>query len=125
MAQRSYVTPKKTRGVAIRKKDALECKKFLARWRTELKRGDARWDELRAIAELKSKNMYDFLLCEGRWKNDWRPLGLLSRMVGEIDAYRKEALGRLEKEYYDEVEEFLKGLGGKIRKKEAGELFHV
>jgi len=90
--------------VANRKKDPLEVEEFLARWRSGLRAQSVVWEGRRAVAELKRKKMYEFLLCE--WAQYHAKI-LIERMVEEMKAHRTEAMNRLAQEHFDEVYQFL------------------
>src|ERR1039458_2581255 len=109
-------------GVANRKKkdppkDPLEFKEFLFRWRNGLRAQSVVWEGRRAVAELKRKKMYEFLLCETK-SATWQADHLLCRMVDEMKAYRTEATRGLAREHFDNVDEFLSREIERIRKKE-------
>ena len=89
-----------------KKKDPLEFEEFLARWRSGLRAQNVVWEGRRAVAELKRKKMYEFLLCETK-SATWQAEDLLCRMVDEMKAYRTEAMSGLAKERFDYVDEFL------------------
>lgn len=91
-------------GVANRKKDPLDFDEFLARWRSGLRAQSVVWEGRRAVAELKRKKMYEFLLCE---QAEYHAKILVERMVEEMKAYQEEAMGRLAREHFDEVYQFL------------------
>ena len=107
-------------GVANRKKkdppkDPLEFEEFSTRWRNGLRAQSVVWEGRRAVAELQRKKMYKFLLCE---QAEYHAKILIDRIVEEMKAYRKEAQGRLAKEHFDNVDEFLSREIERIRKKE-------
>lgn len=87
-------------GAATRKKDPLDLEdfpdieEFLKRWRFHLKTPGTEWEEPLAVAELKKKKVFAFLLCEGE-SATWMARDLFGRIVEEIEEYRKEASNRL------------------------------
>jgi hypothetical protein len=106
------------KGAAIRKKDPLEFEEFLKEWRLRLRVKGERWGGPCAVAELQRKKMFNFLLCKKRSEIYWQAEDLLSRIVDEMKAYRKEASGRLVKEHYDDIDEFLKKDSIRIKRQE-------
>jgi hypothetical protein len=113
------------KGVVIRKKDPkdpleLEFEEFLKRWRDGLKRRSYIWQGPRAVAELQRKKMFAFLLCKKRSDTDWQADDLLRRIVSEMRAYRTDTTSRLMKEYFDDADEFLRGVINKMQKAEDG-----
>jgi hypothetical protein len=107
------------RVAAIRKEDPLELEVFLKEWRLRLIRKGKVWKGPLAVAELRRKKVFEFLLCERKGKYDWRAEDLLSRILCELKAYREESNGRLAKEYFDDADEFFNGLIRKIQKEES------
>jgi hypothetical protein len=85
-------------GAGIRKNDPLELEEFLKVWRSALQRKGNAWQGPRAVGELRSKEMFEFLLCERKGKYDWQTEDLFSRMLDEMKSYREEAGSRLVKE---------------------------
>jgi hypothetical protein len=105
------------RGVANRK-DPLEFGTFLAGWQKLLRGKGGAWDGERAIRELKAKGVYEFLVFEKQSDNEWRSSDIFSRILDEMKAYRTEAEHRRIREYFDEVDEFLKKECEKVQKQE-------
>ena len=108
--------PKK-RAVAVRKDEPLEIEQFLSRWQPGLKKRGVLWEGPRAVTELQRKEMYEFLLCE---QAEYHAKILANRMVEEINAYEVEARGRLAKEHFDEVSQFLRSELERVQAKEDG-----
>ena len=115
---RELRNPSEKYGAANRKKDPLEFEEFLVRWRSELRRQSVDWDGRRAVAELKRKKMYEFLGCYKKSDTEWLAEDLLIRILDEMQRYRRETVDRLEKEYFDRADEFLRSMQGKIQEKE-------
>jgi hypothetical protein len=118
-------------GVAIRKKDPLEFEEFLARWRFGLKQQSVDWEGPRAVAELRDKKMLNFILREKKsyrtksgeteWHDnwpEWQPHDLLRRVALEMRVYRHEAEARLVDRDFKEVDDFLRGILQRIKKRE-------
>jgi hypothetical protein len=108
-------------GAGIRKKDPLELEEFLKSWRSALQRKGKAWEGPRAVGGLRRKEMFEFLLCERKGKYDWQAEDLFSRMLDEMKSYQEEAGSRLVKEYYDDIDEFLKTESNRIKKQEGRE----
>lgn len=102
---------------AIRKKDPLELEEFLKEWRSRLREPGTGWEGPRAVAELRGKEMFAFLLCEKRSATEWQAEDLFSRILDEMKSYREEARGRLIKQQFGDVDAFLSGLTERIQKK--------
>jgi hypothetical protein len=105
------------KGVGNRK-DPLEFKTFLAEWRKALMNEGGAWDGERAIRELQTKGMYEFLLFEKEPENEWQSSDLFGRILTEMKAYRSEAEHRRIKEYFDDVDAFLKTESARIQRRE-------
>jgi hypothetical protein len=76
---------------------------FLAKWRAGLRGSGGEWDGILALAELKRRDVFRFLLGEGKWEHDRQTRHLFRKMFYEIEVYRKEAApGRFAREYLGE-----------------------
>jgi hypothetical protein len=106
------------RGAETRKKDPLELEEFLKEWRFQLRTKGTEWEEPLAVAQLQRKKMFEFLLSEEKSETKWQAEDLFGRILDEMKSYRQEAMGRLIKEHYDDLDEFLNGLIRKIQTKE-------
>ena len=107
------------KGIPIRKNDPLDVYVFRREWQFRLRRRGLDWEGPRAVAELQRKGMYEFVSGDTKGKTDWHFEDLLSRMIAEMKAYRLEAAGKLLKEHFDEVEEWLERLVERIRVQES------
>lgn len=113
-------------GLAIRKDLKDHWETFPDRWCSTLKGGGVEWDGRRAVSELKRKDWFNFLTLKKRPEQEekpgnyssWQAENLMDRMVEELKAYQKEALGKLVKEEYDEIDRFLKAQIRGVQKKE-------
>jgi hypothetical protein len=76
---------------------------FLAKWRAGLRGSGGEWDGILTLAELKRRDVFKFLLGEGKWEHDRQTHHLFRKMFYEIGVYRKEAApGRFAREYLGE-----------------------
>jgi hypothetical protein len=92
---------------------------FLAKWRNGLRGSGAEWDGILALAELKRKDAFKFLLGEGKFEHDRRAQHLFRKMFYEIAVYRKEAgPGRFAREYHGESRTLLLATAEKFKQKE-------
>jgi hypothetical protein len=108
------------RGVAAnRKKDPLEFEEFLKEWLLRLGRKGSQWQGKRAVAELKRKKVFYFLLCQRESKPGWRAEDLFDGILDEMKEYRKET-GQLAREAYDKTDDFLSRLARSVQKKKEG-----
>jgi hypothetical protein len=98
------------KGVAIRKNDA-EFKAFMEQWRKGLKNRGKEWEGIAAVAELKHKGMFEFLLDESSHAHSRAMQHLFRRMLHEIQSYKKELSGPLAKKRLDKLEDFLERTG--------------
>jgi hypothetical protein len=90
---------------------------FVAKWRQGLKKDVVDWEGLPAVAELKGKEkIFDFLLAEGQASRATQHL--FQRMVYLVRQFRWETQIRLKKQYFDEVDEFLRDEAERIQKVE-------
>jgi hypothetical protein len=94
------------KGVAIRKNDA-ELKAFMEQWRKGLKNQGTAWEGIAAVAELKRKGGFEFLLDESGHAHSRATQHLFRRMLHEIQSYKNELSGPLAKERLDKLEDFL------------------
>jgi hypothetical protein len=104
------------------RKDPLERDRFLAKWRLLLRRQADSW-VVRAVAELKAKGIFEFLMCENRSNGEWQARDLFQRVLREMWLYREEAQHGLVKDCYSEIANFLKVEEVRIHKKAC--LVHV
>ena len=109
--------PSEKTGAASRKKekDPLEVDEFEKHWRLQLGMRGKKWAGPVAIAELKRKGMYEFLLGK---QVEVNAQILIERVVEELKAYQKEAQGVLAKEHFDDIDNFLKRELERIQAKE-------
>ena len=108
---------KQKEGVETRK-NLSEFDAFMKKWRDGLKREKRGWDGRRAVAELKRKKMFEFLLAEDRAQAGRATRHLFKRMFHEIQSYKKELVGSFLKERIDRVDKFLTRIGERIQAEE-------
>jgi hypothetical protein len=96
--------------------EKLEYDAFIAKWRAGLRGSGDEWDGILALAELKRRDVFKFLLGEGKWEHDRQTRHLFRKMFYEIGAYRKEAQARPIKHHIDEAERRLMAHAKQIQK---------
>ena len=106
--------PEKQTG-AIRNEE-LEYDAFLAKWRNGLNGRGMEWEGRLAVAELKRKDAFEFLLCDGKRAHNRQTQHLFRKMFHEIKVYRKEAQGRPLKQLIDEVDKRFIAIEEKFQK---------
>jgi hypothetical protein len=92
---------------------------FLAKWRAGLRGSGGEWNGILALAELKRRGVFKFLLGEGKWEHDRQTQHLFRKMFYETGVYRKEAApGRFAMEYLGEGGALLLATARKFHKQE-------
>jgi uncharacterized protein YeaO (DUF488 family) len=105
-----------TTGRAFRK-EAPDFDAFVAKWQAGLRGRGKEWEGTQAVAELKRRGVFDFLADGREEAHRQRSAHLRRKMFYEIELYRHDALRRLAKEHFDDVDGFLRSVGERIGKR--------